>query len=266
MTSVDREASNRVDVVADRQPAPHLRDLAAEQRNLDAARRDEAGARRDEAAERRDRQAEARDEDVTNGAAQQVARAAAADRNHAHQDRVAAADDRDCAATDRYHALADQMAAAGDRRAAGLDSLTGIYNRPAGLIELERDLSRTSRSSRTLVVAFVDVDHLKFINDTLGHAAGDRALIAVADTLTAALRPYDLVIRYGGDEFLCVIEGIDVAALRFRFADINRLLIDGRHGVTVSVGLARLAPDETGEELIARADTDLYLQRRRRRQ
>lgn len=67
-----------------------------------------------------------------------------------------------------------------DRRQSCLDGLTGAFNREAALLELSRDLARASRTEHMLVVMFVDVDDLKTLNDTHGHAAGDRALIAVA--------------------------------------------------------------------------------------
>lgn len=248
-------------------PSADVRDQLGRQRNAAAADRDRGGAFRDRAAERRDESARQRDDHlIDSGTAQSDRVAAADDREHAGEDRAAAAADRVYAAGDRQQALEDLMAAARDRRAAGLDSLTGVYNRQAGLLELDRDLSRMSRTAHRLVVAFVDVDRLKHINDTRGHAAGDQALTAVAAALTAALRRYDLVIRYGGDEFLCVVEDVDVTAARIRFARIDVLLAAGGHHVTVSVGLAQLQPAETRDDLIARADADLYLQRQQRRQ
>ncbi len=115
-----------------------------------------------------------------------------------------------------------------------------------------------------LVVMFVDVDHLKALNDTHGHAAGDRALIAVAETLLTALRPYDLVIRYGGDEFLCAVEGIDTQSAQLRFARIDRLLDEAVEGLTVTVGLAQLQTGESSDDVIAGADAELYRQRHQR--
>ena len=246
------------------------RDQAGRQRDSAAGERDDRGARRDEAADARDRAARHRIESRHTTADSWAAlvgvqQAADADRGHSHFDRVAAANDRADAAGDRHEALVDRMAAARDRRHASLDGLTDAYNRDAGLMELYRDLARASRSGQWPVVAFLDVDHLKVINDTQGHAAGDRALNAVAHALMAVLRPYDLVIRYGGDEFLCVVEGVDVEAAELRFKRIDALLAKAGYGVTVTVGLAQLRPGESTDSVIARADADLYRQREQRR-
>ena len=262
------EESRRDDAEqADQQPGP-LRDQAGLQRDAAAQRRDEDGFLRDEAANARDRAAgrpgEHRDRPLTDVADPRVVPAADSDREHARRDRAAAANDRADAALDRQKASADRTAAALDRRQACLDGLTGAFNREAGLLELGRDLARAARTEHMLVVMFVDVDHLKALNDTHGHAAGDRALIAVAETLLGALRPYDLVIRYGGDEFLCAVEGIDTRSARLRFAQIDRLLDEAVEGLTITVGLAQLQTGESSDDVIARADADLYRQRHQR--
>lgn len=247
-----------------------LRDQAGRQRDTAAGRRDEDGGGRDNAADERDRVARRRNgrgvpaDAGPDSAIAGMISAAEYDRSHAHVDRVAAANDRADASVDRHEALADRMAAARDRRHASLDGLTGTYNREAGLLELSRDLARASRSAQLMVVAFVDVDGLKLINDGRGHAAGDRALVAVADALQAALRPYDLVVRYGGDEFLCAAEGIDVHAARIRFTQVNELLTKAVPGLSVTAGLAKLRSGDSTEAVIARADADLYQLRKRR--
>ncbi len=246
-----------------------LRDQAGRQRDAAAGLRDDRAARRDQAADERDHAARRRRNephhpppvDPADTEMDGQVRAADSDRNHAHVDRVAAANDRADSAVDRQEALVDRMAAARDRRRAGLDGLTGLYNREAGLQELNRDLARASRTAHQVVVAFIDVDHLKTINDTRGHAAGDRVLITVADTLVKSLRPYDLIIRYGGDEFLCAAADVDEPAARLRFARVNEALSKAVPGLTVTVGLAQLRADETCESVIARADADLYQSR-----
>jgi len=107
-------------------------------------------------------------------------------------------------------------------------------------------------------VAFVDVDKLKAINDSQGHAAGDRTLREVAHALRSSLRVYDLVIRYGGDEFVCAISGLTMPAAMNRLARVNVELGRGVHQRSVTVGLAQLQQDDSVDSLVARADTALY--------
>ena len=127
---------------------------------------------------------------------------------------------------------------------------------------LQREIYRARRSDGVLTLAFVDVDGLKAINDTHGHAAGDRALRAVAAALLDGLRSYDLVVRYGGDEFLCGLPGTDLAAAQHRFDAVATTLAEQNPGTSVSIGLAELAAQDTLETLIARADAALYAARR----
>lgn len=159
---------------------------------------------------------------------------------------------------DRRRAHDDRDNAAADRRSASLDELTGAYLRKPGLLQLERDVSRALRSDEPLVVAFADVDHLKFVNDRGGHAAGDRLLHHVVQTLQAHIRPHDLVIRYGGDEFVCVLTGLTLDEVAHRLADINSLLASGTTPGAITIGLAQLQPGDTTSDLIERADAALY--------
>jgi diguanylate cyclase (GGDEF)-like protein len=102
-------------------------------------------------------------------------------------------------------------------------------------------------------VAYVDVDELKPVNDRDGHAAGDRVLQTVVRLIRARLRSFDPVIRYGGDEFVCVLGGTDVAEAERRFASISSA-IEAEAGVSISVGFAVLGTADTPEQLTARAD------------
>ena len=232
-----------------------------------ASRRDQAARERDELAAQRDRDAEARDREVfelfggdeaLRSGITRVCEGAAADRARAREDREWAARDREFAAIERTQA-------ARERRAAGIDELTGARRRGVGLEELDREIDRARRTGKSLVAVFVDVDNLKSVNDELGHAAGDRLLRNVVAGLKHQLRAYDLVIRLGGDEFLCVLPGVSVDQARARFADLNAELSSASPQGSVSIGVSELHDHETQPDLIDRADSDLLTARRSRR-
>jgi diguanylate cyclase (GGDEF)-like protein len=113
-----------------------------------------------------------------------------------------------------------------------------------------------------LVLAFIDVDGLKATNDAFGHAAGDQLLQNVVSALRAHLRDYDLVVRFGGDEFVCALMDLDMAQATERFGVISADLSSSQASLTV--GLAELQQDDSLAELIARADDALYEERKRR--
>ena len=128
-------------------------------------------------------------------------------------------------------------------------------------MELEREMARARRTEQRLVLAFVDVNGLKSVNDLRGHAAGDRVLCAVVTALRAQLRSYDLIIRFGGDEFLCVIPGVSMDEAADRLATVNANLAGSLEQASVTTGLADLRPDDSLDGLIERADAALYKQR-----
>jgi len=169
--------------------------------------------------------------------------------------------DRIEAELDRNNALADRGASARERESSSHDDLTGAYLRGAGLVELERDIARARRTEQSLVLAFVDVDGLKDVNDSRGHAAGDRMLLEVAKTLSAQLRSYDLIIRFGGDEFVCAMARLTMAEAAKRFALVNAVLAEAPERGSITIGLAELQPDDSPEDLLARADAALYRER-----
>jgi diguanylate cyclase (GGDEF)-like protein len=145
------------------------------------------------------------------------------------------------------------------------DELTGLLNRRAINAAGERQIRFAARMKLPLTVAFVDIDHFKRINDTLGHAGGDVAVARVAALLQHTCRNVDLVGRYGGDEFCIIFPGLDTAAAS---AVGERLVQAVRHEklpgigrVTISVGLAVLTVPEAlaWNELLRRADSALYL-------
>ena len=146
--------------------------------------------------------------------------------------------------------------------AAAVDELTGVLRRGAGRTALEREVRRASRQEdRRVVLAFLDVQHLKEVNDRRGHGAGDDVLIQIASTLKGRLRAHDLIIRWGGDEFVCVLS----QAGRDQVAAVMTTLereVRSRTGCGLHIGLAEMAPGEAAQDLLARADADLYSRRR----
>jgi len=190
-----------------------------------------------------------------------VRREAASDRGEASHDRQAGASERIEAELDRNNARADRSASARERESSSHDDLTGAYLRGAGLVELERDIARARRTEQPLVLAFVDVDGLKEVNDSRGHAAGDRMLLEVAKMLSAQLRSYDLIIRFGGDEFVCAISRLTMAEAAKRFALVNAALAEAPEPGSITIGLTELRPDDSPEHLLARADAELYRER-----
>jgi diguanylate cyclase (GGDEF)-like protein len=157
------------------------------------------------------------------------------------------------------------------RHQATHDPLTGLWNRAAVLEALGRELARGRREGQAVGLLLADVDHFKAINDAHGHPAGDAVLRAVARRLAAALRPYDALGRYGGEEFLVVLPDCDTdrtlhLAERLRQAVKEAPVgADGvRVGVTVSVGGAAsdaVCPAEA-EALLRAADAALYRAKR----
>lgn len=142
-----------------------------------------------------------------------------------------------------------------------VDALTGIPNRRAAQAALKVETSRMRRTGHPLCVAVFDIDHFKRVNDTFGHAAGDRVLCQVALAMAGAARTTDLVARWGGEEFIAVLPadlaGARVFCERTR-AMIERLPCPAVDRVTVSAGIAQLDPDEDPHDAIARADERLY--------
>lgn len=145
------------------------------------------------------------------------------------------------------------------------DALTGILNRRAILERLEEELSRAERCGGSVAVGICDLDRFKAINDTYGHQVGDAVLCGVTRVFREAMRSYDAIGRFGGEEFLLVLPisaGTDCVPM---FERLCRLVadssIDTRAGpiqVTVCLGATVARPDDTVDSLLAAADTALY--------
>ncbi len=153
------------------------------------------------------------------------------------------------------------------RRMSTGDRLTGLFNRAYAEEYLATELLRSKRAESVFVVAMLDVDHFKRFNDTYGHAAGDKALQAVAEVLRATVRRTDIVARYGGEEILVVLPGTDIESgmekvdeirVRLGLNDIT-LPRGGMARVTVSIGVAAWPADAlTVASLLDIADARLY--------
>jgi diguanylate cyclase (GGDEF)-like protein len=150
------------------------------------------------------------------------------------------------------------------------DGLTGTWNRNAILDLLHREYELAARSGSTIGVIMLDLDHFKQVNDTYGHLAGDQVLVEAARRIQLAVRSYDLVGRYGGEEFLivspdCDREQITMCAERARLAIEEQpvLVHSSRIAITASAGVAILSPRlNTEKEVLAAADTALYRAKR----
>jgi diguanylate cyclase (GGDEF)-like protein len=147
---------------------------------------------------------------------------------------------------------------------ANTDVLTGAMNRRAILERLKQELARAKRQGTPLSVGLLDVDHFKHTNDTLGHAAGDQVLQWIAKKTTNAMRPYDGFGRFGGEEFLTIIPGVDSAKVRDILERVRLDIVSspaeagGRSvEVTVSIGGATSSGGSV-DELIRAADDALY--------
>lgn len=150
--------------------------------------------------------------------------------------------------------------------ASELDPLTGLRNRQSMANDLERERGRVLRSGHPCCVAIGDIDHFKKINDTYGHAVGDEVLAARAQRFLRNLRPYDMVYRYGGEEFLFCLPDSDVEQamdvlerMRHALADTPVEATDGNKiAVAASFGVAPMDQDTDSEETARRADAALY--------
>ncbi len=152
------------------------------------------------------------------------------------------------------------------RRMAQFDLLTGLANRGVFVAELGRAIERARRSQRSFAVLYLDLDHFKDVNDTLGHPIGDRLLQSVAERLQANVRAVDTLARFGGDEFALLMADVDdptdagVLADKLLQIMVKPFLLDGNQIQSgVSIGIATYELDNPdAETLLAHADVALY--------
>lgn len=154
---------------------------------------------------------------------------------------------------------------AGDGAAPNVrDELTGVLNRQSGFAAIEGEISRSRRDGVHLVLGYLNVDGMHEVNDLRGPHGGDELLRKVAAALRATLRSYDVIMRLAGDEFLFSLPGADLTTAEKRIKEFGIILGEEAPGASVSVGFAELQPEDTVEDMVARADDALVQARRRR--
>lgn len=157
--------------------------------------------------------------------------------------------------------------------ASRIDALTGLLNRASLMAELRGRLDAPSARSDdpSIGLLFIDLDGFKEVNDSYGHLAGDTVLAAVAEAMRSTLRPTDLIGRYGGDEFIVLVEGPDAADLESVAHRVKQAISapvhfgDHRFTLSCSVGFAIPELAETAAALIARTDREMYEAKRQNR-
>ena len=145
------------------------------------------------------------------------------------------------------------------------DALTGVSSRTSLLRELQDSIERASKTGQPLVVIMADLDHFKVINDKQGHLVGDRVLKEVAARIKAALREFDLVGRYGGEEFVILLENTSTHTahqiaerIRLRISS-EPIHISGQDmQLTISQGLTLCGQGDDSESMLSRADQAMY--------
>jgi diguanylate cyclase (GGDEF)-like protein/putative nucleotidyltransferase with HDIG domain len=154
------------------------------------------------------------------------------------------------------------------------DALTGLPNTRFMFMHLTRELARADRLKSEVSLLVMDLDGFKEINDNHGHHVGDRALLEVANVLRTAIRPYDICVRYAGDEFIVVLSGCGREEAENKRVElqqaIDRVVFEARPGkrvpLAISVGAAVFPHDgDTYESLLAQADSRMYRDKGRRK-
>jgi diguanylate cyclase (GGDEF)-like protein/PAS domain S-box-containing protein len=168
--------------------------------------------------------------------------------------------------TDRLYAL---------EQATMRDPLTGAASRRMGQSRLESAIEEWQEHCAPFGILMVDVDHFKSVNDQYGHPTGDRVLGMVAASLASSLRPHDLVVRWGGEEFIIIVTSVTIEGLAqvgervrmlveqstLHLSEEDRIAGNGL-SVTVSLGAAYIQPGEDLNSLLVRADQNMYKSKR----
>jgi diguanylate cyclase (GGDEF)-like protein len=154
---------------------------------------------------------------------------------------------------ERFEAL-EQLAAT--------DPLTGLSNRRGCEKRIAGEISRAERERKPLSCIMLDIDRFKQVNDTLGHQAGDQVLKELSTMLRQSVRAYDIVARWGGEEFLLILPGADLEAARLLAerirVGVQKLPTSGPGSVTISAGAAEFDADYDFEATLRTADRRMY--------
>lgn len=151
---------------------------------------------------------------------------------------------------------------------AALDALTGLYNRRFGALRIQEEFSRAIRANTPLSILIFDIDHFKNVNDTYGHLVGDKVLVSIAKIALSSIREGDVLVRYGGEEFLCVLPGANqgdahIIAERIRIIVMNNVVKHAEQDirVTLSIGVASYPHNNISDsdQLIKLADDAMYI-------
>jgi two-component system cell cycle response regulator len=155
-----------------------------------------------------------------------------------------------------------------------IDALTGLYNRRGFNTLVDNHLKQVERTRKPFALVFLDLDGMKRINDELGHAQGDRALVETASLLRGLVRQSDVLARLGGDEFVLLLGALDGdadATIRRRLnqrLDLVNAQSERKYTLSISIGIVIANPETplVRDELLARADKLMYLEKQRKRQ
>lgn len=163
-----------------------------------------------------------------------------------------------------------KIAVAELERVSERDTLTPLFNRRYFLTAIHQRIARFERHAESAAVVFVDVNQLKFINDSFGHAAGDFALLEIAKRMACSIRSSDVAARIGGDEFGLILDQSSEAGARTQVARLCEVLsatpavYDG-HEISLSAcfGVAMLESGASESDILAAADRDMYRSKQR---
>jgi diguanylate cyclase (GGDEF)-like protein len=264
----DSSRATRDQTTLARRGTSRARGHTALSRDTSARERDLAAALRDRAAEARDHQADEVDAEIDRStpgpeslqatSKAQITLQAARDRQRAADDPPQSATQRREAARDRAEAARDRLAAAQDRAHAATEreaarESTGPERRGPGIAAVQREIDRARRRNGLLVVAYVDFDGLQAPNDIDDQDVEDDRVKQLVGVMKAHLRSDELIVRLGGDEFLCALPGATIESVRRRVEELAGQLTGSPNASPVNMGLAELVVDDHAFDLVKRA-------------